>query len=238
MKKLLLGLFLLTNICFADTLTVYPDAGTGGTTMSGNPERNSVDETLATIRAGAGVAIASGAIQVVGLTASTTNNQFARLVRFLATFDTSSIGAGNQIDSAILSLKPWTSVDKENGLGDVDIHISSSTPADDGTFVTADYSQVGATSFSSIAYADWNSGAYEDFTLNSSGEDNIDMEGISKFSAQTNWDINGSFTGTWASAAASTIYFRGADQTGTADDPKISGTFSAAVTDTGFFLMF
>src|SRR3989339_1901691 len=88
-----------------DTLTAYPDASSGGTTVDGVVGRVEVDETFATIRAGAGNGfdVTGTEDYFCGLDATTTTDQFANLIRGIYTFDTSNL-RWSEVSSVTLSL--------------------------------------------------------------------------------------------------------------------------------------
>lgn len=207
------------------TLTVYPDPGSGGTTCDGLVARTGFDETLATIRTSTGnVAATTGTTLTVGLTASTTTDQWNELDRSIMTFDTSPLGAQSVISSATLSLYGFS---KGNTLGNTPaIHIASASPNSNNNLVSGDYTHVSTTSFGNVLQSSFNNGAYNDFTLNAAGISNISLSGISRFSTQTDWDINNSFTGTWVSGGSQVINFRSSDQAGTSQDPQLTITYT------------
>lgn len=157
------------------------------------------------------------------ISASSTTNQFSNLYRGFFLFDTSSIPANATIISATLSLY---GTGKTNGLGSPDIHIASASPASDSTLTNGDFDNIGTTSFGSVSYAGWSTSGYNDFVLNASGLANISKGSgaRSRFSAQFSWDINNSFTGTWANGAASSFSCNMADN-GT-NKPTLFVTYS------------
>jgi len=224
------------NRTLAATLTVYPDAGSGNTTVDGSVKRSSVDETFATIIAAAGTsaddtsAIQSGLV----LQGSTTSNQFAQLVRSIYTFDTSPIGESSTISSLTFSIY---GSGQNNGLGSPDFDVVSSTPASDNALIAADYSQLGSTAFGSVAYGSFNTSGYNDIVLDSNGISNINRTGISRFGAKLSWDTDGSFGGSWVSGAYTYFNYRFADRTGTSEDPKLTIEYSEG-SSSSFFQLF
>jgi len=221
----ILSLFLWVGTAQADTLTVYPDAGTGNTTVDGNMDRGGVDETFSTIKNGDGNnSFDTDDRLFFMLEASTTNNQFATMRRSIMCFDTSSMGTGATIDSAIISMYGFINTNALGGTPDLDI--VASTPASNNEIVNADYSNLGTTVFSSIAQSSLSTGAYNDFTLDTNGEANIDVSGISKFGGRTSWDTDNSFGGSWSSGAVLNMIMRSADQAGTSNDPKLTITYT------------
>ncbi len=214
------------------TLTAYPAASSGGASVDGRVYRTGVDQTLADIRSGAGttVSVTETGPQFARLVASTTSNQFSENIRAIWTVDTSSIGDADVISSATFSLY---GIAKSNGLGSPDLHIAGATPASDNNLVTGDYGQVQTTSYGSVTYAGYSTTGYNDITLNATGIAAVSKTGVTKFSGQTSWDLNNSFTGSWSSSAASYFQCRFADQTGTTNDPKLVVIYSTPATAGG-----
>lgn len=211
---------------YATVTTVYPDPSVEVATVDGYARRSGIDESLATIRAGAGTASGDADTNIdQRIEGSVTSNQFRLLDRMFYLFDASSIPDTDDISAGTLS--PFGATSKATGLGSPDYHIAGSTPASNTAIVNADYSQVQTTSFGSIANASWNTAAYNDITLNADGRANISKTGISKFSGQFNWDINNDFTGAWVSEAVSNFGIYLADQAETTNDPKLTVTHAA-----------
>lgn len=215
------------------TLIVFCDAGTGSTTVDGRLSRTGVDESFATIRAGAGT-IAENTltnVTVVSLQASTTLNQFQTLRRGIFTFDTSALTSSATISAVTLSLTGSGSTPAV-GAGATSMHITSASPASNNTLVASDFSNVGETSFASIPTGSYLSTGYNDFVLNASGIANVSLTGISRFGSRIGWDMDNSTTGfTWASGAFSAIGCTFADQTGTTSDPKLTITYTLPSTN-------
>jgi uncharacterized protein YjfI (DUF2170 family) len=207
------------------TLTVYPDAGTGATTVDGYVQRLSVDEDFATIRSGAGNNVnptSSTGQTRLGTSSASTVNKFSDQTRSILTFDTSSIGITNIVTDATLSLLGTVVI---TGLGDTTHEIVASTPASNNNLVNADYAQLGTTSFGSILWSTLSASAYNDFVLNASGIASISTTGITKLGTRSGWDVSGSFTGTWALNNATLFQFSSADTAGTTSDPKLVVTY-------------
>jgi len=210
------------------TLTAYPDAGDPGTTtIDGVVQRSGVNETFGTIRGGAGTLAtnATDFLFTAQLDATGTTNQYGRLRRSIALFDTSSLTTSASISSATIGAYGWS---KTNALGSADWHVGSATPASNTTLAASDYGNCGTISFGSIAYASFSTSGYNDITLDSNGLGNISKTGVSKFSFQLSWDINNSFTGSWANSAISNFDNYSADQAGTTNDPKLVVTYTTS----------
>lgn len=210
-----------------DTLTTYPASG-ANSPVDGTVERSSVDESFATIRAGAGTAASdtgddSG--DYPALVSSTTSNQFQSMRRGIYLFDTSTLTSLAEISNATISVYGNASNTKNNQMGSEDWHWCASTPAANNTLATSDYGNLGTTSFGSITYASFTGGQYNDTTLNASGLAAISKTSISKFGSRLSNDINGSFTGIWGSSLTDAFRPVFADHTGTSQDPKLVVTY-------------
>ncbi len=218
------------NLGFDTTGDLFPSAG-AVSPCDGFASRNSVDETFATIRGGAGNAASatvgstgSAATTDTRLTASATTDQFQTLDRNIYNYTTSSIGAASTITAGTISFMGTL---KANNIGTADYHVCAATPSTTGDVITTDYGTFGSTSFGSVAYASFTTaGSYTDITLNASGLSAISKTAISTFGARTSWDINNSFTGTWASNSTTTFRSNIADNAGTSADPKLVVTFT------------
>lgn len=214
------------------TLTVYPDPSTGATTVDGRVSRYGVDETLGTIRAGAGNShndTGTGA-QVASLTGSSTSNQYSGADRFMMTFDTSALTASATISAAVLSILGSGKTDGllgETSANSVAVLVAA-TPASNNDLVDADYSQVGTTDFGrSVQQNSWSTSAYNDITLSASGIANISKTGISKFATRYGWDFDNTTTGlTWADTATQEIVGVSADTADVTSDPKLVITYT------------
>ncbi len=212
-----------------DTLTAYPDADPETSTVDGATGRIIVDETWATFRSGVGNhSPADGAtLDVANLNASTTSDQWKSMQRGVALFDTSPIDTG-EIKDATLSF--FGSAKFNDFASAPDSTIVSASPASNTDLVDADYNiaNFGTTEFASrITYASWSTSAYNDFTLNASGEGNIDKSGISKFGARSDWDLDNS-PPTWGSNDTAYMRAHSADAAGTSNDPKLVVNYALA----------
>lgn len=210
------------------TLTVYPDAGVGGTSTDGDLSKSLTSGTITQLRAGNADSVsATSTIFYMGyLRCSTTTDEFNHLKKALLTFDTSGAGAGSTVNSATLSI--WPSIHNK-GLGGIDIVVTEATPGDYGNIATTDWGGFGTTAFATKAENSWTGGQYGDLTLNASGIAAINTAGVSGFGIMSQWEFDENFPGTWSSGAFS--YFRGlsADYTGTTNDPKLVLDYTPSV---------
>lgn len=208
-----------------DTFTVYPDTGSGSTTVDGRVYRTSVDETFSAITTGAGTTVdtTGTTADVAILQVSATSNQYSTLVRGFFTFNTVSL-MGATPTAATLSLRGTF---KQNQLGgSPDLHIAGANLTAVNNLSTADYLLRQQLSYSSITYSSFSTTGYNDFSLNTSGLERINKNGVSQFSAQLAWDIQNSFGGSWVGGGNAGMQCRFADNTGTTDDPKLVVTFT------------
>ena len=214
------------NVGF-DTLTVYPDPGTGATTVDGVVVRNGVDESWSAIRSGAGTVSDAGSASwpTFYMEASATSNQWAIVRRCIFTFDTASIGSG-VVSSATLSLYGAGKGDNLVAAPDVDVY--AATPAANNSLSASDYGQIGSVSQtgSPISYAAWNTAGYNPFTFNATGVANIAAAGISRFGTRNaNYDVANTAP-PWVITSNAFVESYHADQTGSANDPKLDVTYS------------
>lgn len=217
-----------------DTLTVYPAAG-ANSPVDGMVGRNSVDESFATIIAGAGnEADATGStyVPIVWIGCSGTLNQFEKLRRAIILFDTSALTANATISAAVLSL--WGSSKSDDAVAitpNVDIY--TSTPAANNALANADYGQLGSVSQtgSPITYANFvgNETQYNAFTFDATGRGNISKTGISKFGTRNaNYDV-AAVQPTWTINTTHALQASMADVAGTSNDPKLVVTYTTTI---------
>jgi hypothetical protein len=207
------------------TLTSYPEAGAVGTLTSDRTVRRipAAGESFSTLRNGIGTHSANSSPTAgVGLFSDLTTDIFLEMYREIQAFNFTSMGITPNV-SAIVSIYGVSKVN--TGLGTPDFHFAGATPADPASIVTADYTQVQRVSFGSVTYAAFTASAYNDVSLNASGIAAIQLNGVASFSWQLEWDITGSFTGTWVSNTNTTFNFSTADAAGTAQDPKLTVTY-------------
>lgn len=224
------------------TLTTYPAAGVGGTSVDGAVSRNGVDQTIAAIKAGAGTAHddTSTEISIARLQASTTSNQFQSNVQHILTFPgIGTIGAGD-VTAATFSI--WvTDTTSYVGLSGAASANSAgvlvaATPAATNDLVNADYNQLGATDFGRTAKQDTlTAGAYNDVTCNASCQTTIETAatgtGVVSFGMQLGWVFDSTITGlTHVNSALQGWLGYDADVAGTTSDPRLVITYTGVVT--------
>lgn len=201
-----------------------PELNLGFDSFSGNPATganspcdgpvNSVarDQTFATIRSGAGNQgglESTGIDNMVGIKASTTTDQFAENRRAFFNYDTSSIGSGATISSAIKSV---VCNFKTNALGSDSYSLVTFAPASTAALPAGAFVTVTSTALATVSYAGIDSGGANytpwDFTAQSSV---VNLTGVTSLALRSEWDRLGVFGGVWASGAESRFQGRYTD---------------------------
>lgn len=218
-----------------DVLTVYPDIGSGVTTVDGYVlQTYAVGSgvgwaTIIALADGTDVSLSVAVDTAMQIRSDTTSPNWRQLLKSFFHFDTSSIPDTNNISLGTLSLAGDAKAD--NASITPDINIYGSTTASDNNLVIGDFDQAGSTAFSTaIAYANLTTGGtYADFVLNASGLANISKTGVSKFSGRNaNYDAAATAPTHPGSALLSYWNINMADQAGTTSDPKLVVTHAAA----------
>jgi hypothetical protein len=188
-----------------DTLTVYPDAGVGNTTVDGSAYHYLNNQAFSTKRAAAGNGTRTTDTnqQLTSLYASATSSSgnCTNIDRGIMTFDTSSISSGATILSATISFYCTSVPNSWNGDTNNNIIIVSSNPAANNNIANSDYAiaNFGGTSFNTTSIPSFGTSGYTDLALNASGIANISKIGISKFGMLTGWDFTATGPATWGS---------------------------------------
>ena len=191
----------------------------------------SVDETFATIRAGAGNSHNDTATTMFPkITTSTTTNQFSQIARCIISFDTSSLSP-DVVQSADISFYGLGKSDTFTPALNPDYYVVSATPADAADLADADYGNTGSTSFGTFSQSGFNTSAYNDVALNASGQANINTSGVSSFGLRIGPDFLNSAPA-WGSLETADVSIYTADQTGTTNDPKLTVIHGAAAGET------
>lgn len=203
------------------TLTCYPTGG-AVSPADGYVGVSAVNTTFSAIRTLSGMvgAVTGSTIDVL-LIASSTTNQYDSLRRGIFCFDTSSIPVGAVISSATIKLYG----SRSSGIGIVDLHIASATPATTSSFLASDYAQTGNVSFGSVIGAAWLTGA-NTIALNANGIANITKGGVSKFSAKLSWDINNNFTGAWTLGGSASYSLTASETATVANKPTLTVNYT------------
>jgi hypothetical protein len=212
------------------TLTAYPDAGTGGTTVDGF--------TGHVVLGGASWATLTGGVGTESGSTSNPDNAFyiqahatANWVSLQRAIFTLGI-SGLPVDatSATFTL---TGTEKGDGASwSPNLGLYGASPAANNNLVAGDFDSVGSTPFtdSLIAYSGFNAAGENTFTLNAAGVAAINAarvgSGIVGFGTRNqNYDVANSAP-SFSAGAYSYMYINFADQTGTANDPKLVVTYT------------
>ena len=211
-------------------VTFSPDPHPETTTVDGMIKGNTAG-TWATILAGtanfAGDGDASSRLLVES---RSTTNQYDQFRQLFFGFDTSSIGAGQQVDSASLDLR----MDRQSMAGhDLNIHhqIYSGSPASNTALTTSDYMAVGSVPFTDTARKvfdesyDWRTVSR---ALNSDGRNAIQMEGVTNL-ALSLVEAQESGSPTWVASKTDQLAVIMSETTGTANDPLLTVDHSEEV---------
>lgn len=209
-------------------VTFNPDPNPESTTVDGIV-RGSSQGTWATLIGGVANFVddssASGDLLVQ---ATTTSNVYEQYRHVFFGFDTSSIGAGQQVDSATLALN-FDNQRVTNSLG-LSSQIYTSSPASNTALAIGDYMAFGSTPLTDSA-RDMNSESFDrtnvEQTLNADGRSAINMESVTNLGIGVT-AAHESGSPTWTSGAAAKINILTAETTGTANDPLLTVTHSAA----------
>lgn len=201
------------------TLTAYPDASTGATTVDG----------FITSGYGATMTIAHNTATGDGANPAHATDMYIRalqngsgtyLARIGMTFDTSALTSGATISSAVLSLF-GTSLYYSNPSSSSAV-IVAFAPSANNNLVTSDFGTYSYTSFASIALSSLSQSAYNDFTLDANGIANISKTGISRFGCI--FEVDRAIT--TITGVDNLFNFKPADTSGTSNDPKLVITYT------------
>jgi hypothetical protein len=213
-----------------DTLTRNPDPHPESTSVDGQVQASD-SATWAGLRASGGSSAADSAATTYccqwrsdseGLT-------WEQLSRSIFLFDTSALTASATISAAVLSL--FGSAKGVIDTNSPSLKIYTSAPASSTALAAGDFDSLGTTAQTdtAIAYASWSTAAYNDFTLNATGRGNISKVGISKFGTRdVTYDVGGTepANNSDGSRVSANMSAYTADQTGTANDPKLVITYT------------
>lgn len=216
-----------------DTLTAYPEAGSGGGNVSvdASIEQTGVNAAWATIRDGAGnfVANTDATDHFYDIVAGGTSG-WSGMARSIFTLDTSALGVGATGVSGVFSVYGTTKLNDNTISPAPDMNVYGSTPASNNVCVTGDFAQIGTTAYATaIAYASQVTGAYNDLTFNATGNTNISLTGITKLGIRNaNYDVANTEPSQRVNSAESTLFGVMADTAGTTTDPKLVVTYTPA----------
>jgi hypothetical protein len=191
-------------------------------------------ESWATIRAGSGTGAGDTdtAVYPCFINTNTTGDAYDILMRGIFLFDTSSIPDSDTITSATFS---FASPAKYNNAGftstsSLDPHVVGSTPASNTSVTSSDYSQLGTTSFGSVAYDSvvTDSSTYNDISLDSNGMAAVSTTAVTKYGIRCGADFSDTSPAHTVAGQNASVHFIIADTSGTSADPKLVVVHSAA----------
>ncbi len=226
------------------SLTAYPDAGSGNTTVDGITRYNIANGTTwsdVVTHTGDFADDTGTTLYGTNIQADDVEPKWNYNHRINILLDTSGLGATAIISNGVLS---FYGTAKEDNLSIApDANIYASNPASNNALIAADYlyTAYGNTAFSTaITYANWKVADpfWNDFTLNPSGLAAISKTGITKLAwRNANYDVaeeldSGNHTPTWSAPSPRYSYFASysADQ-GVGFKPQLVVTYTVGWTN-------
>jgi hypothetical protein len=220
-----------------DTLTEYPEGGDSTMDCTNYRYDAALSVSWSVLR-GATLTDVAGADDTTsdwccGGYCSNTTDEFNSLQRSGYLFDTSPLGSGATITAAVFSVYGNL---KENDSSYTPVaQLYLYNPASNTAYTQADWNEYGTTAQADtgVAYSAFSASAYNDITLNSTGRGNISKTGVTKFGIRdATYDVANS-AWSWSDGLGWYMQVYYADQTGTANDPKIYVTYTPATPPAG-----
>lgn len=215
-----------------DTLTSYPDAGSGTTDTVDGEIVSSGTTSWASTRAGENL-VAYESNNDIYVEASFDGFSTYTISRAYLSFKTGLLGQGSTINSGSLNIY-GSSVSADTGYL---IHIVSGYTSDYNNVPTGAWGSSGTTSYGSIQISSYSGSANNAITMNSTGLNTISKTGLTAFALRFGIDINDI-----APTATNYISFKAADN-GTnkpylsIDYTAATGTQTVAYNSTGIFVV-
>lgn len=219
------------------TTTVYPDPDTETTTCDGAVGERDFGTWSAIQTSTDGEGINDSATFIgynIGPGVGKAGNGRWIIDRGHTGFDTSSIGS-DTIDSATYSIQGLTGNVSNNVDTSFDyIFPTASSPASNTGLATTDFDDIGDSVGAPTQYAtaiditSISTASYNDFTLNASGEANINTSGVSNFGIRSGDDQTAAPIPAWSNNQINRAIFISAETTGTSTDPKLVVEHSAS----------
>ena len=210
-----------------DTSTFYPDPNTEVTSVDGEARRSPGLVSFSDLRTGSGTSISDSAASehMACLTASTggQTDLYQFLSRGIFGFDTSALNDSATIQSAILSLYGETV--GSNFTPSHSVVVDRNVPFTATSLTASDYALarwngIEQSSTRITINPSFSTGAYNAFTLNSTGKSNVSKTGVSWFGFRLNCDFDNT-TPTWGNGLSSHSGVFYSDEAGTTKDPKL-----------------
>ena len=216
---------------FALTLTSYPDPNPETTTFDAIVYVNGQNTSFSSIRgvSSSTTYTADTAEKMVGYSCSSTSPNFRDLYRSIFLYDTSSLTSGATVSSATQSIYGFGALNNLGGSPNINVY--SATPASNTVLTAGDNQQISSTAYcdTAVVYGSWSTVAYNDFVYNATGIAGVSLTGVTKTGARNaDHDVANSNPGY---NSLKTDYLQGyfADNTGTANDPKLVVTYTLPV---------
>lgn len=214
------------------TLTVYPDAGTTGSTSCDGQLYTSTDKSswaLLVAQASADAKdMTSNPNSFVGFASGSVSGHWNQMVRFILLFDTSALTSGASISAATLSIRGTGTFDDSSWAPNINIYTTN--PASNTTLALADFSTFGSTAQcdTAITFAGWSTAGYNAFALNATGLGNISKTAVTKFGTRNAGNDAANSSPTWVDSGTASVSGNNADAAGTSTDPKLVITYTAS----------
>ncbi|MEN9920590.1 MAG: hypothetical protein RL538_483, partial [Candidatus Parcubacteria bacterium] len=216
---------------YAATATYYPVSGTsvdGYVTSTVAGWAGAHDAVTGTAVDEAAVTFIAGAIDLGVYTIVTIHRGFLL-------FSTSALSDDADISAATLDLYATAKTNTDND-GTDKIDIVTSTPASNTTLATADFDAVGTTlQATSIDVTSITTSSDNTFTLNATGRGNISLTGMTKFGVREGHDTGNTAPGL---STGNSVTFSSSDETGTAQDPTLTVTYTVPTFSMGQWFPF
>jgi len=150
-----------------------------------------------------------------------------RFDRGIILFDTSSIGSGNTVTDADLSLYKVSCADGLSITPDLDV--VSVTTSSISSLSASDYDNFGHTPYASWGYSQWSGGSgYLTLDLGSSGEAAVNVEGVSYFGLLVEHDTDDTEPSFSSSVESGFVWYTADDNSDPVRDPYLEVTYEAS----------
>lgn len=210
-----------------DTLTIYPDSGSGSTTVDGQTYNQGKSLAWADmiVEAAAYAYTNYTTDEITYRRSDTVTDKWDGIKRLHISFDTSSIGSGKQVDNATLSFYRYTAADQLA----IDANVYGNSLTDSNNVVTGDHNSIGNTAYcdTPLTYSDFTSSGYKDLDYNTTGKSNVNMTGISEYGIKSTAEASG-VSPTWVYNRIGYLTAYMADYGGNTYDPKLYIEYSSA----------
>jgi hypothetical protein len=153
----------------AQTVNIYCDASSGGTTVDGFAQRTGVSETWAQLHSGAGLSSYDNInYNDVGFGSSYLSQRFTGMARIIMTYSLAGIPAGSLINWAKYRVRCFRKYDTFGY--NPGLCVYQSNPSYDNNVVNADYQHLYSVELSNIIYySQLSTSGWNEFTLNEAG---------------------------------------------------------------------